>query len=130
MKITRRTKRAARELYRLCTVDGTLDAARVRTAARHLTASDKRGALALLTAFSRLVRLDRARHTAVVESAAPLGEAMRDELRQGVARAYGNGVATTFTENPALIGGIRIKVGSDVYDGSVRARLDALAERL
>ena len=129
MKITRRTKRAARELYRLCTVDGTLDAARVRTAARHLTASDKRGALALLTAFSRLVRLDRARHTAVVESAAPLGEAMRDELRKNVARAYG-GVETTFAENPALIGGIRIKVGSDVYDGSVRARLDALAERL
>lgn len=128
MKPTRRTKRAARELYLLCTVDGTLDAARVRTAARYLAASDRRGALALLEAFHRLVRLDRDRHSAVVESATPLGESMREELRRGVVHAYGE-VDTTFTENPALIGGIRIKVGSDVYDGSVRARLDALSAR-
>ena len=129
MKATRRTKRAARELYRLCVVDGALDAGRVRTVARHLAGSDRRGAVALLEAFHRLVRLDRDRHSAVVETAAPLGESMRDELRRGVARAYGD-VETTFAENPALIGGIRIKVGSDVYDGSVRARLDALSARL
>jgi len=129
MKATRRTKRAARELYRLCTVNAALDEARVRTAARHLAGSHKRGALALLAAFHRLVRLDRDRRSAVIESAEPLGEAMRDELRKGVARSYGD-VETTFAQNPALIGGIRIKVGSDVYDGSVRARLDALASRL
>jgi F-type H+-transporting ATPase subunit delta len=129
MKITRRTKRAARAVYGLCLVDGALDADRVRTAARHLAGSERRGALALLAAFHRLVRLDRDRHSALVESATPLGDAMRDELRRGVSRAYGN-VDTSFTENPALIGGIRIKVGSDVYDGSVRARLDALSARL
>jgi F-type H+-transporting ATPase subunit delta len=33
-----------------------------------------------------------------------------------------------FVQNPALIGGLRIKVGSDVYDGSVQARLNKLAE--
>jgi F-type H+-transporting ATPase subunit delta len=43
---------------------------------------------------------------------------------------YGAGVEATFTENPALIGGMRIKVGSDVYDDSVRARLAALEARL
>ena len=129
MKATRRTQRAARELYLLCTVNGALDAERVRTASRYLAGSNRRGALGLLVAFQRLVRLDRDRHTAVIESATPLGEDLRDELRRGVARAYA-GVETTFTENPALIGGIRIKVGSDVYDGSVRARLDALASRL
>jgi F-type H+-transporting ATPase subunit delta len=129
MKINRRTKRAARELYRLCAVDGALDETRVRTAAGHLAGSDRRGALALLQAFHRLVRLDRDRRRAVVESATPLGETMREELRRDVARVYGD-VDTTFTDNPALIGGIRIKVGSDVYDGSVRARLDALAARL
>jgi F-type H+-transporting ATPase subunit delta len=129
MKSTRRTKRAARALYRLCTVKGALDETRVRTAARHLAGSRRRGAIALLEAFQRLVRLDRDRHTAHVESAVPLGAALREELRTDVARAYG-GVDTTFSEDPALIGGIRIKVGSDVYDGSVRARLDALAARL
>ena len=129
MKANRRTKRAARELYRVCTVNGVLDAGRVRMAARHLAASPRRGAIALLAALQRLVRLDRDRHTAVVESAVPIDEALREALRRDVARLY-EGVDTTFAENPDLIAGIRVKVGSDVYDGSVRARLNALAARL
>ncbi len=43
-----------------------------------------------------------------------------------VTRAYGTGLETSFVENPALIGGVRLQVGSDVYDGSVRARLDSI----
>jgi F-type H+-transporting ATPase subunit delta len=34
----------------------------------------------------------------------------------------------SFVQNPALLGGLRIRVGSDVYDGSVRARLESLRE--
>jgi F-type H+-transporting ATPase subunit delta len=129
MRANKRTTRGARHLYRLCVVNGGLDATRAQTVARHLGASRRRGAITLLAAFQRLVRLDRDRHTALVESAAPLGEELRGALRRGVARVY-HDVETTFAEDPALIGGIRIKVGSDVYDGSVRARLNALAARL
>ncbi|HVP79079.1 MAG TPA: F0F1 ATP synthase subunit delta [Thermodesulfobacteriota bacterium] len=43
-----------------------------------------------------------------------------------MARAYGPGISASFVHNPGLIGGMRIKVGSDVYDGSVRARLAGL----
>jgi F-type H+-transporting ATPase subunit delta len=122
-------KRTARVLHRLCTVEGALDERRVRTVARHLAESRRRGALAVLAAFHRLVRLDRDRRTALVQSAVPLGPEIRDDFRRGLARVY-RGVETTFAEDPALIGGVRIKVGSDVYDGSVRARLTALASRL
>ncbi len=130
MKINRRTKRAARSLYAICLVNGALDEGRARLAATHLATSPKRGALGLLTAFQRLVRLDRDRRAARVESAAPLDEDVRAQVRSGLARVYGAGVDATFAENPALIAGLRIKVGSDVYDGSVRARLNALASRL
>jgi F-type H+-transporting ATPase subunit delta len=41
---------------------------------------------------------------------------------------YGQGLDISFAQNPALIGGLRIKVGSDVYDGSVQSRLAALQE--
>ena len=68
------------------------------------------------------MRLDRDRHTAIVESAAPLAGSVRDDVQAGLARIYGPGLETSFGENPALIGGMRIKVGSDVYDGSVRAQ--------
>jgi F0F1-type ATP synthase delta subunit len=47
-----------------------------------------------------------------------------------VARRFGPGMETSFTENAALIGGMCLKVGSDVYDGSVRARLASIEARL
>ena len=86
--------------------------------------------MSVLTAFERLVRLYRDRHTAFVESAVPLSGDMRDGVRAGLTRVYGPALEASFGDDPALIGGIRIKVGSDVYDGSVRSRLAALAARL
>jgi F-type H+-transporting ATPase subunit delta len=51
---------------------------------------------------------------------------MRAGIQSDLARLYGPGISASFAERPALIGGMRIKVGSDVYDGSVKAGLDAL----
>jgi F-type H+-transporting ATPase subunit delta len=130
MKTTRRAKRGARELFRACVVDGQLDAARARGVAGRLAGSKRRGSLALLSEFQRFVRLEHDRRTAVVESAAPLADSMRAEIVERLHRIYGPALDTNFGENPALIGGVRIKVGSDVYDGSVRARLAALEARL
>jgi F-type H+-transporting ATPase subunit delta len=72
--------------------------------------------------------MDRDRHSAVVESAAPLPPDLRANVEAGVARLYGPGVSTSFTDNPALIGGMRVRIGSDVYDGSVRTALLNLEE--
>lgn len=130
MKGRRKVQRAARHLYRLCRVNGLLDASRVQLVAARLASSKRRGALAVLTGFQRLVRLDVERHAAVVESATPLPPDLRDAVTADLARLYGGGIAASFRENDALIGGMRIKVGSDVYDSSVRARLAALGARL
>lgn len=130
MKANRKVRRAARQLYRLCLVDGFLDEDRARQVAQRIAASRRRGALAILSDFQRLVRLDSDRHTALVESATPLVAGMREGIQTGLTRVYGPGLAASFKENPALIGGMRIKVGSDVYDDSVRARLAALEARL
>jgi F-type H+-transporting ATPase subunit delta len=130
MKAKRKVKRAARQLFRLCLVNGVLDESRTRQVAERIGASRRRGALAILADFLRLVRLDSDRHTAVVESATPLVPSMREGIQADLTRVYGPGLEATFAENPALIGGMRIKVGSDVYDDSVRARLAALEARL
>ncbi len=74
MKGTRKTRRTARQLFRLCVVGGTLDAARVRQVAARVAASGRRGALAVLSDFRRMVRLESERHTAIVESATPLAD--------------------------------------------------------
>ena len=122
-KTNRRAKRMARELFRLCRPDGTLDADRVRVVAQRLADGRERGSLAVLSELHRRVRLDRARHTALVESAAPLTEEVRRDVEATLARLYGQGLEMAFSLNPDLIGGLRIKVGSDVYDGTVQRRL-------
>jgi len=130
MKTTKRARREARRLYRACVVGGLLDEARVRAVVERVAGARRHGTLAVLSCFQRLVTLDLARHRARVESAAPIAAELRSSVEQGVARTYGPGVTTTFAENPALIGGMRVQVGSDVYDGSVMAALRALEERL
>jgi len=128
MKTNRRARREARRLYRACVVNGLLDEGRARQVVERVAGARRRGGLAILAHFQRLVGLDRVRHSAVVESATPLPADLRSSVEAGVTRAYGPGVTTAFAENPALIGGMRVRVGSDVFDGSVRGALVALEE--
>jgi len=128
MKATKQTRRQATRLFRLCLVQGLLDENRARQVVQQLIAAKPRGYLATLLHFQRLVRLDHARHTARIESALTLPQELQTLVQTGLARVYGPGLSTAFAENPALIGGMRIRVGSDVYDGSVRGRLAALEQ--
>ena len=130
MKTIKQVTREARHLYRLCLVEGSLDEVRVRRVVRRVLESKRRGALVLLWQFRRLVKLDRSRHRATVEFAGPLPAYLQASVRSGLKKLYGPEVVISFEQNPTLIGGMRIKVGSDVYDGSVKARLAALEDRL
>jgi F-type H+-transporting ATPase subunit delta len=56
----------------------------------------------------------------------PLDEPQQASIRTNLARRYGDGLIFAFTQNSALIGGLRVQIGSDVFDGSVEARLAAL----
>lgn len=130
MKTTKRTRREAAQLFRLCLVDGLLDESRARQLVQQIVATRPRGYLGVLSHFLRLVKLDRAERTAKVESAKPLPADIHENVRTSLNRVYGPGLTTSFEENPALIAGMRIQVGSDVYDGSVRGRLAALERSL
>jgi len=130
MKTIKQVTREANHLYRLCLVEGSLDEVRVLQVVRRVLDSKRRGALVLLWQFRRLVKLDRSRHRATVEFAGPLPAYLQASVRSGLKKMYGPEVVISFEQNPTLIGGMRIKVGSDVYDGSVKARLAALEDRL
>ena len=128
MKITKQAKREAKQLFRYCLVNGVLDERRVRNVVQHVVAAGRRNCLAILSHLRRLVKLDLARHTATVESATPLPPDLQATIAAGLTRRYGPGLTAAFAHRPTLIGGMRIQVGSDVYDGSVRAGLAALEE--
>lgn len=128
MKISKQERRQAKQLFSACLAQGVLDEHRVRQTVQTLIARKPRGYLAVLDHFKRLVQLDLARRTASVESAQPLQENLRQSIRENLLRRYGQGLQVTFHENPALLGGLRVQVGSDVFDGSVRARLAGLEQ--
>jgi len=100
----------------------------VRQAVQAVVTQKPRGHFAILSHFQRLVKLDIDRRTARVESAVPLSAAQQASVQANLTRRYGAGLNISYAQNGALLGGMRIKVGSDVFDGSVSARLNALAE--
>lgn len=127
MKITKQARRDAKQLYGSCRVNGVLDDGRVRQAMQQVIAAKPRGYIPILSHFERLVKLDLAGRTARVESPMLLAEPQQAAIRANLARRYGDGLIFAFTQNPGLIGGLRVQVGSDVFDGSVQARLADLA---
>ena len=125
----KQARREAKQFVRLCRVNSSVDENRVRQVVEQLVISGRRNSHAVLDQLLRLVRLDHDQHTAKVESATPLSAELQAATQASLTRLYGLGLATSFSDRPSLIGGMRIQVGSDVYDGSVQSELAALEKR-
>lgn len=67
---------------------------------------------------------------AKVETAHPLSEAQRQALETALARITGKQVRCGYDVDEALLGGLAVRMGSTMYDGSVRGQLEGLRRRL
>ncbi len=128
MKVSRQAQREAKQLFRSCQVKGRMDADRVRQAVRLLVEKKPRGYVGILHHIQRLVKLDEDSRTARVESAVALDGAQQQSVRESLERMKSGEVRVEFAENADLIGGMRVKIGDDVFDGSVRTRLAGLRD--
>lgn len=127
IRTPKQAKGEAKRLFELCLVHGKLDSDLARRVVQAAIQSGRRGYLTVLRHFHRLVKLELARHTAEIETAVPLPDDLRGDVRIGLVSLYGSGLNIQFAVKPDLIGGMRIKVGNDVFDESVRSRLNVLA---
>ena len=128
MKISKVANTAARRIFRLCQSGGRLDEAKLSIAVRRLAESKPRDYRGILSALKRLVRLEMERRHVLVESAAELDSVSRDRVVSGLAAKYGNDLTFEYRITPDLLGGLKVRVGNDVFDGSVKGRLDRLAQ--
>ena len=128
MKISKLAQREARQLFRTCRVNGLLDESRVRRAVTLLVEKKPRGYVEILSRLHRLVQLDLDQRAARVESAVPLTADLQAQVAARLKNIYGDGLNLSFAQNPSLIGGLRIQVGSDLFDGSVKMRLEKLEQ--
>lgn len=126
MKISKQARRDAKALFQSCKVNGLVDESRVRQAVDEVIAGKPRGYVAILQYFHRLVKLAAANRAALVESAVPLTPEMQNSISANLGAKHGGGLNIRFEVNPGVIGGLRIRVGSDVYDSSVATRLAEL----
>ena len=129
MKGSKQSRRDAKQLYKSCQTDGALDEERVRQAVALLIEKKPRGYFGTLQELQRLVKLDVNSRSAHVESAGALNDTQQQTVRDGLSRLKGSEVAVEFAQNADLIGGMRVRLGDDVFDGSVRTRLTRLGEK-
>ncbi len=84
----------------------------------------------ILGEFHRMVRGDLGIDKVEWTTARPLSDGERSAVETRIHELTGKRLEATFREDPALLGGARLRIGSTVYDGSVRGRLDQLKEKL
>jgi F-type H+-transporting ATPase subunit delta len=130
VKISKEIRQAAREFARASFVDGALDRARVQSIVQSIVEKKPRNYIPLLEDYRRLLRLELDKRRAIIESAAELDPQVNREIISGLEKKYGAGLTTEYAINPDLLGGVRVRVGSDVWDSSVRNRLERLQQQL
>jgi F-type H+-transporting ATPase subunit delta len=130
VKISKEIRQAARDFARASFVDGVLDRARVQSIVQSIVEKKPRNYIPLLEDYRRLLRLELDKRRAIIESAAELDPQVNREIISGLEKKYGAGLTTEYAINPDLLGGVRVRVGSDVWDSSVRNRLERLQQQL
>lgn len=85
---------------------------------------------AIAESVRRLADEGAGRLRAVIETASPLSPDAAESLRRALEKRTGKTIALDVTVNPALLGGVRAQIGSTVLDGTIRAQLDQLRDRL
>jgi F-type H+-transporting ATPase subunit delta len=130
MKINKEIRRRSREMLRASFTDGQLDSGRITSLVDSLIARKPRNCVAILQNYMRLLRLELEKRRARIETANAVDPETSSKVTANLKKKYGNDLTTEFVVNPQLLGGMRIRVGSDVWDGTIRNRLERLQQQL
>lgn len=128
MKVSKQARRDAKLLFKGCLKNGLLQEDSVTKTVQAIVDGKPRSYIQILNHLLKLVKTDIHSRTARIESADSLDDATRKSVEKLLMERYGTSLMISFDVNPALIGGMRIQVGSDVYDASIRSRLQKIEE--
>lgn len=84
----------------------------------------------VIRAFNTLAARHRGEITAEVTSAHTLDEGQVDAIRKNLRTRYGADIAVDLSVDPAILGGLVVKIGSRMIDGSIRTKLNSLAQAM
>ena len=130
MRIDRQSRQSAKKYFRACrNPNGSVNEQSIREIVQLLVEQKPRNFLAVLNYLYRLLELAVEENTVRVESALPLPDKGASVFAD-LAQRYGPASRTSHQENPSLIGGLRIRRGNNIWDGSLSGRLQRLQQAL
>jgi F-type H+-transporting ATPase subunit delta len=130
MKINKEIRQLSRQMLRASFTDGQLDRGKIGSLVQSLTEKRPRHYLNVLQNYKRLLRLELDKRHARIETAMALGSDSSKQVLDRLKRKYGNDLTSEFVVDQTLLGGMRVRVGSDVWDGTLRNRLQRLEQEL
>ena len=130
MKINKEIRQLSRQMLRASFTDGQLDRGKIASLVQSLIAKKPRRFLDILQNYKRLLRLEAEKRHAIIESASNLSPQNSSKILAKLKQKYGDDLTADFSVDPTLLGGMRVRVGSDVWDGTVRNRLQHLQQQL
>ena len=130
MKLNKEIRQLSRKMLHASFTDGQLDPGRITSLVDSVIAEKPRNYVDVLKNYKRLLRLEVEKRRATIETASEVDPAIRSDIIANLKTKYGNDLSPEFKVDPQLLGGMRIRVGSDVWDSSVRNRLERLQHEL
>lgn len=125
MKINRAARAEAKTLFRICRTEDGLDENRLRKVVHTMMERRPRGYLQVLGRLVQLAKLEMSRRTHEVISAGELPDGGKSVFVM-LEKLFGKPLAQRAEVRPDVLGGLKIRVGSDVWDATIRGRLEAL----
>jgi F-type H+-transporting ATPase subunit delta len=124
---SKKAQQFARQLFTMSIVNGVVSPDRVSGVLQYVDKHKVANPIIVLKAYARLVENELAKSRAVVEHAGAIGEATLAAIASTMTKKYSRPVTATAKPNPALLAGVRVQVGDDVYESSVASQLAALS---
>ncbi len=127
MAADKQTQLLAKQLFKLSVVNGVVSPEQVTGVLAWVEKTSPRRPVALLKAYHHRIALELAKSQAVVEHAGPLSDAALKQIEGAMTKKYARPVAASAKPNSQLLAGLRVRVGSDVYESSVAHQLASLS---
>ena len=127
MAADKQTKLLAKQLFKLSVVNGVVSPEQVAGVLGWVEKTSPRRPVALLKAYHHRIAVELAKSRAEVEHAGPVTDATLKQIEAAMTRKYSRAITASAKPNPKLLAGLRVRVGSDVYESSVAGQLAKLS---
>lgn len=127
MAADKQTKLLAKQLFKLSLVNGAVAPEQVTGVLGWIEKHQPRHVTSLLKTYHRYIVTELAKSRADVEHAGPIADATLKSIEAAMSKKYGRTITATAKPNSQLLAGVRVRVGSDVYESSVAGQLASLS---